>query len=88
MMKWSQMIKKTFNEHCIDIVERPSGLKPEKMKFDNSLNTSRNILHSIIDHYKNRPSILKIKSEVCSKSYSDSNLSSNILSTSDEVEKC
>ena len=79
---------KTFNEHYINIVERSSGLKPEKMKFDNSLNTSRNILHSIIDHYKNRPSILKIKSEVCSKSYSDSNLSRNILSTSDEVEKC
>ena len=87
MMKWSQMIKKTFNEHCIDIVERPSGLKPEKMKFDNSLNTSRNILHSIIDRYKNHPSILKTKSEVSSKSFSDSDFSRNILVTSDEVEK-
>ena len=47
------------------------------MKFNNSLHTSRNILHCIIDRYKNYPSILKIKSEVSSKS----------LVTSDEVEK-
>ena len=63
---------KTFNEHYIKTVERSSGLKPEKMKFENSLNTSRNILHSIINRYKNHPSILKIKSEISSKSSSDS----------------
>ena len=70
MMRWSvtddKTLAKTFNEHYINIVERSSGLKPEKMKFDNSLNTSRNILHSIIDCYKNHPSTLKIKSEVSS----------------------
>ena len=79
-------LAKTFNEHYINIVERSSGLKPEKMEFENSLNT-RNILHSIIDRYKNHPSILKIKSEVSSKSCSDSDFSCNILVTSDEVEK-
>ena len=57
------------------------------MEFDNSLKTSRNILHTIIDRYKNYPSILKIKSEVSSKSCSDRNFSRNILVTSDEVEK-
>ena len=57
------------------------------MEFDNSLNTSRNILHSIIDRYKNHPSILKIKSEVSSKSCSDCDFSRNILLTSDGVEK-
>ena len=88
MVADDKTLVKTFNEHCINIVERSSGLKPEKMKTDNSLNTSRNIQYSIKDHYKNRPSILKIKSEVCSKSCSDSNLLRNILSTSDEVEKC
>ena len=67
--------------------ERSSGLKPEKMKFENSLNTSRKILHSIIDRYKNQPSICKIKSEVSSKSFFHSNFSRNILVTSDEVEK-
>ena len=53
------------------------------MEFDKSLNISRNIIHSILDRYKNHPSVLKIKSEVSSKSCSDS----NILVTSDEVEK-
>ena len=41
-----------------------------------------------MDPCKNHPSILKIKSEVSSKSYSDSGSSRNILVvTSDEVEK-
>ena len=57
------------------------------MEFDNSLNTNRNILHSIIYRYKNHPIILKIKSEGSSKSFSDSDFSHNILLTSDEVEE-
>ena len=87
MVADDKTLAKTFNEHYINTVERSSGLKPEKMEFENSLNTSRNILHSIIDRYKNHPSILKIKSEVSSKSCSDSDFSRNILVTSDEVEK-
>ena len=57
------------------------------MEFENSLNTGRNILHSIIDRYKNHPSMLKIKSEIISKSCSDSDFSRYIFVTSDEVEK-
>ena len=57
------------------------------MKFENSLNTSRNILHTIIDRCKNHPSIRKTKSEVNYKSFSDSDFSRNILATSEEVEK-
>ena len=57
------------------------------MEFGNSLNTSRNILHSIIDRNKNHPSTLKIKSEVSSKSCSDSDFSRNNLVTSDNAEK-
>ena len=87
MINDDKALSRTFNEHYINIVERSSGLKPEKMKFENSLNPSRNFLHSIIDRYKNHPSICKIKSEVSSKSFSDSNFSRNILVTSDEVEK-
>ena len=87
MVTDNETLAKTFNEHYINIVEWSSGLKPEKMEFDNSLKTSRNILHSIIDRYKNHPSILKIKSEVSSKPCSDRNFSRNILVTSDEVEK-
>ena len=87
MVTDDKTLAKTFNEHYINTVERSSGLKPEKMEFESSLNTSRNILHSIIDRYKNHSSILKIKSEVSSKSCSDSDISRNILVTSGEVEK-
>ena len=87
MIADDKTLAKTFNEHYINIVERSSGLKPEKMKFDNSLNTSRNILHSTIDRCKNHPSILKIKTELNSKFFSDSDFSRNILVTSDKVEK-
>ena len=57
MITDNKTLPKTFNEHYINTVERSSGLKPEKMKFEYSLNTTRNILHSIIDRYKNHPSI-------------------------------
>ena len=60
MINDDKALSRTFNEHYINIVERSSGLKPEKMKFENSLNTSRNILHSIIDCCKNHPCIRKI----------------------------
>ena len=69
MITDDKTLAKTFNEHYINTVERSSGLKPEKMKFENSLNTSRNILHSITDRCKNHPNICKIKPEVSSKSY-------------------
>ena len=70
MITDDKTLAKTFNEPYINTIERSGGLKPVKMKFENSLNTSRNILHSI-DCYKNHPSICKIKSEVSSKSFSD-----------------
>ena len=57
-------LAKTFNEHYINIVEQSSSLKSEKMEFDNSLNTSRNILHNITDRYKNHPGILKIRGKL------------------------
>ena len=87
MINDDKAFAKTFNEHYVNTIERSSGLKPEKMKFENSLNTGRNILQSIIDCYKDHPSICKIKSGVSSKSFSDSDFSRNILVTSDEIEK-
>ena len=87
MVTDDETLAKTFNEHYINTVERSSSLKSEKMEFESSLNTSTNILNSIIDRYKNHSSILQIKSEVSSKSCSDSDFSRNILVTSDEVEK-
>ena len=45
MVTDDKTLAKIFNEHYINIVERSSGLKPEKVELDDSLNTSRNILH-------------------------------------------
>ena len=45
MVTDDKTLAKIFNEHYINIVERSSGLKPEKVEFDDSLNTSKNILH-------------------------------------------
>ena len=87
MVTDDETLAKTLNEQYINTVEQSSGLKPEKMEFENFLNTSRNILHSIIHHYKNHPSILNIKPKVSSKSCCDSDFSGNILVTSDEAEK-
>ena len=44
MITDDKTLAKTFNEPYINTLERSSGLKPVKMKFENSLNTSRNIL--------------------------------------------
>ena len=87
MVTDDKTLAKTFNKHCINTAGRSSDLKPEKMEFENSLNTSRNILHSILDRYKNHPSILKIKLEISSEYCSVSDFSRNILVTSDEVGK-
>ena len=87
MVTDDKTLAKTFNEHCIDIAERKILGEVLKMKFNTSLNTSRNILHSTIDRCKNHPSILKIKTELNSKFFSDSDFSRSILVTSDEVEK-
>ena len=57
-MRWSLTIKHLLSKSMdwflyhnglrrgrVNIVERYSGLKPEKMEFDNSLTINRNILH-------------------------------------------
>ena len=58
MVTNDKTLAQTVNEHHINTIRLPSGLKPEKMEFENSLNTNRNILHSITDRYKNHSSIL------------------------------
>ena len=49
MVSNDKTLAKTFSEYYINIVKRPSGSKPKKkLEFDYSLNTSRNIVRSII----------------------------------------
>ena len=57
------------------------------MDFDNSVDTNRYILYSVINRYKDHPSNLKIKYELSSKSRFDNDLSPYIFVTLDEVEK-
>ena len=49
MVTDDKTLAKTFNGHYTNILERSSVLKLEKMEFDDSLNTRRNILYNIID---------------------------------------
>ena len=49
-----------FNEHYINIVERSCGFKPEKVEFDFGSCNKNGVLSSILDKYRNHPSIVKI----------------------------
>ena len=49
-----------FNDHFINIVERSCGFKPEKVEFDMGSSNKNEGLSSILDKYRNHPSIVKI----------------------------
>ena len=49
-----------FNDHYINIIERSYGLKPEKVEFDFGSCNKNGVLSSILDKYRNHPSIVKI----------------------------
>ena len=48
-----------FNDYYINIVERSCGFKPEKVEFDIGSSNIYGILSSILDKYRNHPSIVK-----------------------------
>ena len=62
-----------FNEHYINIVERSSGSKPEKIVCHNEDFDKRIVLHNIIKKYENHSSIIKIKNFMSVKSHLNSN---------------
>ena len=49
-----------FNDHYINIVERSFGFKPEKVEFDIGSSNKNGVLNSILDKYRDHPSITKI----------------------------
>ena len=49
-----------FNDHYINIVEGSCGFKPEKLEFDIGSSNKNEVLSSILDKYRNHPSIVKI----------------------------
>ena len=73
MITDDKCLAKLFNEHYINIVERSSGSKPEKMVCHNE---DFDILHNIIKKYENHTSIIKIKNFMSMKSHLNSNNSS------------
>ena len=53
-------LARSFNEHYFNIFERSSGLKSEKIELDNSINTNKKVLESIVNSYKNQRYIQKL----------------------------
>ena len=49
-----------FNDHYINIVERSCDFEPEKLEFDIGSSNKNEVLSSILDKYRNHPSIVKI----------------------------
>ena len=49
-----------FNDHYINIVERSCGFKPENVEHDIGSSNKNEVLSSILDKYRNHPSIVKI----------------------------
>ena len=78
---------KLFNEHYINIVERSSVSKPEKIVCHNEDFDKRIALHNIIKKYENHSNIIKIKNFMSVKSHLNSNnsLASARQVTSNEV---
>ena len=54
-----------FNDHYMNIVERSCGFKPEKVEFALRSCNKNEVVSSILDKYRNHPSIVKsIKTEI------------------------
>ena len=49
-----------FNDHYTNIVERSCGFKPEKVEFDIGSSNKSEVLSSVLEKYRNHPSIVKI----------------------------
>ena len=61
------MSEKTFNEHYINIFEKSSGKKPNDIsQCDKNQNIHKRIREK---SYKNHPSMLQIKQNICSSSF-------------------
>ena len=73
--KWEKLVQ-LFNDHYINIVERPCGFKPEK-EFDIGSSNKNKVLSSILDKNRNHPSIIKIHKNRNLQSSSISILSSS-----------
>ena len=60
MITDEKKVVQLFNNHYINIVERSCGFKPEKVEFVIGSSNKNEVLSSILDKYRNHPSIVKI----------------------------
>ena len=60
MITDEKILVQLFNDHYINIVERSCDFKPEKVEFDFGSCNKNGVLSSILDKYRNHPSIVKI----------------------------
>ena len=59
-----KLLAKLFNKRCINIVERLSSLKPEKIICHNEGFYERIVLHNIIKKYENHSNIRGCSSDI------------------------
>ena len=60
MITVEKKLVQLFNDHYINIVEQSCDFKPEKVEFDFGSCNKNGALSSILDKYRNHPSIVKI----------------------------
>ena len=63
-----QDLVETFNKHYVNIVEKSSGTKPVNVAMRHNKCDNDTAINVIIEAYKNRPSVTKIK-EIIGKKY-------------------
>ena len=79
-----RILGKRFNEHYVNIVEWSSGFKPSKMSF--SVKSRNNhFLKSIVNQYKDHPSIVNIRQNVLNNTHMDTSSFSTDEVTPDKV---
>ena len=53
-------LAEVFNDHYVNIVEKPSGKKPISLAKETGISDDRQIIRLILDKYKTYPSVLAI----------------------------
>ena len=62
-------LAETFNKHYINIVKKPSRIKPVNVAIIHNLRGNDTVINIIIEDYKNHPSVTKIKDIIEKKHY-------------------
>ena len=66
-IKDGKILLEMFNKHCINIVEKTSGIAPKNLGNPLDPKLDEKTIRQIIENYRNHPSIIKIKEIVKEK---------------------